>query len=59
MGRIAATFPFQSTVAGGLYAGIASTSHNLEISTFFQMTHTVPISAEKHQQNADLNLEKV
>jgi hypothetical protein len=35
MGRIAATFPFQSTVAGGLYAGIASTSHNLEISTFF------------------------
>jgi hypothetical protein len=35
MGKIAATFPFQSTVAGVSYAGIASTSHNLEISNFF------------------------
>jgi hypothetical protein len=30
MGKIAATSPFQSTVVGGLYAGIASIRHNLE-----------------------------
>jgi len=44
-GKIAATFPFQSTVPGGLYAGIASIRHNLEISNFFSELTFVKFSS--------------
>jgi hypothetical protein len=56
MGKIAATFPFQSTVPGDLYAGIASTSHNMEIPTFFQLPHTIHPSARRNaNRNVSMN----
>jgi hypothetical protein len=54
MGKIAATYPYQSTVPGSLYAGIASTRHNMEISNFFSGPYYTTGAANR-QQNANMN----